>query len=72
LNASAYLPIAWGHQPHRPDGRLPQAVLRTRAYRSGEVDHTRSMLIAATVAVALCVAGSIGFAITSALLPART
>jgi len=61
-----------GHQPHRPGGRRPQAVVRTRAYRSGEVDHTRTMLIAATVAVALCVAGSIGLAITSALLAARS
>jgi hypothetical protein len=52
-------------------GAFPQAVVRTIAYRSGEVDHTPTMRIAATVAVALCVAGSVGFALSSAFLAAR-
>lgn len=64
------LVIAWGICLIVALGAFPQAVVRTIAYRSGEVDHTRTMLIAATVAVVLCAIGSIGVAITSALLVA--
>jgi O-antigen/teichoic acid export membrane protein len=66
------LVIAWGICLIVALGAFPQAVVRTIAYRSGEVDHTRTMRIAATVAVATCAAGSVGFAITSALLVARS
>lgn len=65
------LVIAWGISLIVALGAFPQAVIRTLAYRSGQVDHTRTMLIACVVAVAVCVAGSISFAITSALLIAR-
>ena len=65
------LVILWGICLIVALGALPQAVVRTVAYRSGQVDHTRTMRIAATVAVVVCAAGSIGFAITSAVLAAR-
>ncbi len=65
------LVILWGIFLIIAVGALPQAVVRTVAYQSGEVDHTRTMRIAATVAVAVCAAGSVGFAITSAVLAAQ-
>jgi hypothetical protein len=49
-------------------GALPGGAVRMIAYRSGEVDHTRTMRIAAYVAVALGAAGLVTLAVTSALL----
>lgn len=65
------LAIAWGVSLIVTLGALPQAVVRTVAYRSGEVDHTRTMRIAATFAVVVAVVGAVGLAVTSALLLAR-
>jgi hypothetical protein len=65
------LVMAWGICLIVMLGALPQAVVRTIAYRSGEVDHTRTMRIAATFAVAVAGAGALGLAITSALLVTR-
>ena len=65
------LAILWGCCLIITVGAFPQALTRTVAYRSGEVDHTPAMRIAATVAVVFFAVGAVGFAITSALLAAR-
>jgi hypothetical protein len=62
------LQLLWGAALVVTLGALPVGAVRMIAYRSGEVDHTRTMRIAAYVAVALGAAGLVTLAVTSALL----
>jgi hypothetical protein len=62
------LQLLWGAAVVVTLGALPVGAVRMIAYRSGEVDHTRTMRIAAYVAVALGAAGLVTLAVTSALL----
>jgi hypothetical protein len=62
------LQIAWGIALIVVLGALPMGLLRAVAYRSGEVDHTRTMLIAATVALGLGLAGLVCLLVLSVLL----
>lgn len=61
------LEIAWGIALIVTLGALPVGILRTVAYRSGEIDHTRTMRIAATVALTLGLIGLIGLVALAAL-----
>lgn len=52
-----WLWYAWGVAFIVTVGALVPGAIRTLAYRSGEVDHTRTMRIAATFAMVLGVIG---------------
>lgn len=62
------LQLAWAVSLIVALGALPMGLLRTVAYRSGEVDHTRTMLIAASVALGLGLVGVVCLVVFSVLL----
>ncbi|HEY0949878.1 hypothetical protein [Nocardioides sp.] len=62
------LEIAWGVALIVTLGALPAGIVRTVAYRSGEIDHTRTMRIAATVALTLGLAGLVALVALSVAL----
>jgi hypothetical protein len=47
---------------------LPVGLVRMVAYRSGEIDHQPTLLVAAMVGLALGLAGLVTLAVTSVLL----
>jgi hypothetical protein len=47
---------------------LPVGMVRLLAYRSGEIDHTRTLLVAAVVAMSIGVLAAVVLAVTSLLL----
>ena len=63
------LQIAWGIALIVTFGALPVGILRTLVYRSGDIDHTRTMRIAATFALTLGLVGLVALvALSIALL----
>ncbi len=60
---------AWGVALIVTVGALPAAAIRTLAYRSGDIDHTRTMRTAAVFAVTLGLVGLVTWiGLTVALL----
>jgi hypothetical protein len=47
---------------------LPMGAIRMIAYRSGEIDHSQTMLIAASVALSIGLVALLVLVVTSALL----
>lgn len=47
---------------------LPVGAVRMVAYRSGEIDHTKTLLIAASVALSLGVVALLALVVTSVML----
>jgi hypothetical protein len=47
---------------------LPVGAVRMVAYRSGEIDHTQTLLIAASVALSLGVVALLALVVTSVML----
>lgn len=62
------LEIAWGISLIVTLGTLPPGLVRTYAYRSGEVDHTPAMRTVAIVAMTLGVAGAVCLVVLSLAL----
>lgn len=64
------LEIAWGMSLIVTLGALPVGILRMVVYRSGEIDHTRTMLIAARFALYLGLAALACLVVLSIVLVA--
>jgi hypothetical protein len=62
------LQVVWGASLVVTLVALPMGLVRMLAYRSREVDHTRTMLVAAWVALGLGLAGLLGLAVTTTAL----
>ncbi|AIY19370.1 hypothetical protein ACIRN4_02940 [Pimelobacter simplex] len=65
------LTFAWSIALIVTAGTLPAGVVRTLAYRSGEVDHTPGMRMVATVAMAVGTVGLVCLVALSVALLAR-
>jgi len=52
-------------------GALPAGIVRMLAYRSGQIDHTPTMRIAAGFALALGLAGAVGLVVLSGAIGLR-
>jgi hypothetical protein len=62
------LQLAWGASLLVLLTALPMGAIRMIAYRSGEIDHSQTMLIAASVALSIGVVALLVLVVTSALL----
>jgi hypothetical protein len=62
------LEVLWGASLIIMITALPMGLVRLVAYRSGETDHTQTMLIALLVALGTGLLGLVGLVITSVLL----
>ena len=65
------LEVLWGASLIIMLTALPMGLVRMVAYRSGERDHTETMLIALVVAMATGLLGLVGLVVTSFLLLVR-
>jgi len=65
------LSFAWAIALIVTAGTLPAGVLRTLAYRSGDVDHTPGMRMVATVVLTIGLVGLLVLAALSVALVAR-
>ncbi|HSE71534.1 MAG TPA: hypothetical protein VLA97_12310 [Nocardioidaceae bacterium] len=65
------LEMAWGLSLLITLTALPVGMVRLLAYRSGEIDHTRTLLVAAVVAMSIGVLAALVLAVTSLLLMVR-
>ncbi|HET6699435.1 MAG TPA: hypothetical protein VFG88_10135 [Nocardioidaceae bacterium] len=62
------LQLAWAASLLVVITALPMGAIRMVAYRSGEIDHSRTMLLAASVALSIGLVALLVLALTSVLL----